>query len=93
MAAQLTREEPKNNGGGYIYRLTLEDGTTRRVCRGKHYSRYISLDGERIPVLFNEYVFDTFNTLPMVLDNGEWNTQHEYRQLPGDASALYEIVL
>jgi len=93
--AKLTRGETK--GGNYSYHLHFEDGTRKRLYRGKNYTMYIKDGVNRKIVYFNEHVFSQFSEIPMVqgkTDYGTecWEMEYEYRQTAGGASAPYEII-
>ncbi len=94
MECVLTRKETAT---AYAYYLKNES-TQKRLYRGKNYTQYLkNIYGTKIPVYFNEYLFPQFDEIPMIFKDDDiegmrWEMKHRYRQLPGDASAPYEIV-
>jgi len=87
MKAELRR---KPTAHGYSYNITIEGKKPKVLKRRKNYSYWL----DKVEVWFNEYVFDTFDTIPLKYDYewDKWFMVHEYRQVEGNASAPYEII-
>lgn len=91
MTATLTMEKRPTS---YIYRLHIHgEKKPRSTRRGKNYTQFIKVEGQRMDVIFNEYILQNgpYKEIPMVLVDGCWEMQHTYKQLPGNASAGYAI--
>lgn len=80
--------------GWMAYRLHIDgEDKPRRVYWRNHGKSYIQYGRDWVRVYFNQYVMDDgkFESIPMLLVDGEWEMSCMYEQLPGSGTS-YSIV-